>query len=529
MAPGRIVVDRVSQRFRVSEQPVPHAQGHRSSRAAAQRDARGLGAARRLAQRRAGRGASASSAATARARRRCCGSSQGSSSRRRAGSRSAAAIGSLLELGAGFHPDFTGRENVYLNGSIHGLSRAPRPRADGRDRRLRRARALHRPAGAHVLVGDVHAARLLRRRAHRGRRAAARRGVRGRRRGRSSASASARSRVQAARRHDRLRLARRAGGRAPLRPRRAAAQGAVVFDGSTREAIAALPALLAGDAEPGRARRRPARVGERRGARSSPRGCSTPTATSAGSSRPASRSSSSSRVASEAERRRRRGSRSSCATTTASCSAASRSRDRRARLGRAAPASASLRFEIDRLPLADGRFHLRCALIDGGRRPPPALARRRGAVRRLPDRRRDRRRAARRPLDDAGDRRHRANRTRDELAHLPRLAAADGDRARAPVQALHAARGAAAGRRARQLDGDCDFDEVEICCDLESHVFYAEHTDPSVAEALRADALVRAARVGRARSPGSDRRLAVERPPRPGGRRDGSVPGACRR
>jgi ABC-type polysaccharide/polyol phosphate transport system ATPase subunit len=33
-------------------------------------------------------------------------------------------VGSLLELGAGFHPDFTGRENVYLNGSVHGLSRA---------------------------------------------------------------------------------------------------------------------------------------------------------------------------------------------------------------------------------------------------------------------------------------------------------------------------------------------------------------------------------------------------------------------
>ena len=30
-------------------------------------------------------------------------------------------VGSLLELGAGFQPDFTGRENVYLNGSIHGL------------------------------------------------------------------------------------------------------------------------------------------------------------------------------------------------------------------------------------------------------------------------------------------------------------------------------------------------------------------------------------------------------------------------
>jgi len=28
----------------------------------------------------------------------------------------------LIELGAGFHPDLTGRENVYLNGSILGLS-----------------------------------------------------------------------------------------------------------------------------------------------------------------------------------------------------------------------------------------------------------------------------------------------------------------------------------------------------------------------------------------------------------------------
>ena len=31
---------------------------------------------------------------------------------------------SLLELGAGFHPDFTGRENIYFNASIFGLNAA---------------------------------------------------------------------------------------------------------------------------------------------------------------------------------------------------------------------------------------------------------------------------------------------------------------------------------------------------------------------------------------------------------------------
>ena len=31
-----------------------------------------------------------------------------------------------------------------------------------------------------------------------------------------------------------------------------------------------------------------------------------------------------------------------------------------------------------------------------------------------------------------------------------------------------------------------DLEAVSICCDLSSHVFYAEHTDASVAEALRA-------------------------------------------
>jgi ABC-type polysaccharide/polyol phosphate transport system ATPase subunit len=38
-------------------------------------------------------------------------------------------IAALLELGAGFNPEFTGRENVYLNGEIMGLSRTEIDRA----------------------------------------------------------------------------------------------------------------------------------------------------------------------------------------------------------------------------------------------------------------------------------------------------------------------------------------------------------------------------------------------------------------
>ena len=33
-------------------------------------------------------------------------------------------VASLLEVGTGFHPELTGRENIYLNGAILGMRKA---------------------------------------------------------------------------------------------------------------------------------------------------------------------------------------------------------------------------------------------------------------------------------------------------------------------------------------------------------------------------------------------------------------------
>ena len=66
----------------------------------------------------------ASSAATARANLRCSRFFRGSRSRPTGRVELYGRVGSLLEVGTGFHPELTGRENIYLNGAILGMRRA---------------------------------------------------------------------------------------------------------------------------------------------------------------------------------------------------------------------------------------------------------------------------------------------------------------------------------------------------------------------------------------------------------------------
>ena len=88
-----------------------------------------LRARRRVVRGRRGRDARRCSATTARASRRCSSAWPAPCARPRGASPPGGRLAALLELGAGFHPDLTGRENVYLNGSILGLLQAAGRRA----------------------------------------------------------------------------------------------------------------------------------------------------------------------------------------------------------------------------------------------------------------------------------------------------------------------------------------------------------------------------------------------------------------
>ena len=68
-------------------------------------------------------------------------------------------MSALLELGAGFHPELTGRENVYLNAAILGMTR--REIAERFDEIVDFAglETVHRHAGEELLLGHVRAAR----------------------------------------------------------------------------------------------------------------------------------------------------------------------------------------------------------------------------------------------------------------------------------------------------------------------------------------------------------------------------------
>ena len=75
-------------------------------------------------------------------------------------SSSGGSLAALLELGAGFQPELSGRDNIFLNASLLGLVDQGGGQALRRDRRLRRAGAVHRQPGEVLLVGHVRPARL---------------------------------------------------------------------------------------------------------------------------------------------------------------------------------------------------------------------------------------------------------------------------------------------------------------------------------------------------------------------------------
>ena len=77
--------------------------------------------------------------------------------------RVAGRVGSLIEIGAGFHPEFTGVENVYLNAAIYGLKRSYVDEHLDEIIEFAELRAVQGRACSDLLLGHVHAAGVRRR------------------------------------------------------------------------------------------------------------------------------------------------------------------------------------------------------------------------------------------------------------------------------------------------------------------------------------------------------------------------------
>ena len=398
-------------------------------------------------------------------------------------------VGSLLELGAGFHPDFSGRENVFLNGSIQGLRRAEihrrfdeivafaelehaidrpvRTYSSGMTMRLGFAIAAFLQADVLLLdevfaVGDENFQRKCF-------------GVIAefKNRGGTILFVS----------HDAQSVERLCERSVLL------SYGEKAFDGPTHEAIVALPAAARRRARCRRARRGPARVGlgrgrdrrgpparpGRRGARAVPRG------RAARARRRARRS----RV-----RSLRRSSIWRCATGRAFSSPRmpwipARSAGRRA-------GSSRVRLDVPDPPLAFGRLYLRLGLVSADGRTLHQLD---DALAFLvyPDD--DGRGLVRLGGTWSGDAKQDAMSYKScpdwpelmELAPDLQFKHISVAEAQLPFDVL--------SKVSHQSLG-----EVEICCDLEHHVFNATHTDSEIAAALVGHALVRSARVGELRA-----------------------------
>ena len=70
-------------------------------------------------------------------------------------------IASMLEVGTGFHPELTGRENVYMNGAILGMTKAEIDKkfdqiVDFADKAVNSHQTFFRPHGGLIKRADKH-------------------------------------------------------------------------------------------------------------------------------------------------------------------------------------------------------------------------------------------------------------------------------------------------------------------------------------------------------------------------------------